>query len=40
MEEEVVQAIRFVRAGEFVSHPVVTKKLLKHAASQRPVTHV
>jgi DNA-binding NarL/FixJ family response regulator len=35
--DELVQAIRFVRAGVFVCHPTVEQRLLKHAASPRQV---
>ena len=35
--EELVQAIRFIRAGEYIFHPTVAKSLLKRAASPRPV---
>ncbi|MFC2051282.1 response regulator [Chloroflexota bacterium] len=34
--DELVQGIRFVRAGEFVSHPLVAQKLSKRA-SRRPL---
>ena len=35
--EELVQAIRFVRAGVFVCHPTVEQRLLKRAARPQPV---
>ena len=35
--DQLVQAIRFIRAGEFVCHPVVAQKLLKHAARRQPL---
>jgi len=35
--DELVQAIRFVRAGEFVCDPAVARKLLKHVARLQPV---
>jgi len=34
--DELVQGIRFVRAGEFVSHPLVAQKLTKRA-TRRPI---
>lgn len=34
--QELAQAIRFVRAGEFVSDPIVTQKLFKRA-TRRPI---
>lgn len=37
-KDELVQAIRFVRAGQFVSDPIVEQRLLKHAARSGPVT--
>lgn len=33
--EELVQAIRSVRAGEFVLHPIVAQRLIKRVASQQ-----
>jgi DNA-binding NarL/FixJ family response regulator len=35
--DELVQAIRMVRAGQFVCDPLVEKKLLKHAVRSSPV---
>ena len=35
--DELVQAIRFVRAGVFVCHPTVEQGLLKYATSRQPV---
>ena len=35
--DELMQAIRFVRAGEFVCHPAVAQRLLKHAVRPQPV---
>lgn len=35
--EELVRAIRVVQNGEFICDPLVQRKLLKHAATPRPV---
>ncbi len=32
--EELVQAIRFVRSGEFVSHPLIAQKIFKRMRRQ------